>query len=56
MSCIAMVLIFLLAGFADGLMEHSMACFIITSAIVLVIAALLIWVDNNFEFERRKRK
>lgn len=47
MSCLAMVLILLLAGAADGLMDIGTGCFIATGAIVMVIAALLILADNR---------
>lgn len=52
MSCIAMVLILLLAGAADGLMDIGMGCFAGVSAAVLAVAGLLIWADGRNRRER----
>ena len=47
MTCLAMILILLLAGAADGLMDIGMGCFAGVSAAVLALAGLLILADRG---------
>lgn len=47
MTCLAMVLILLLAGAADGLMDIGMGWFLGVSAAVLALAGLLIPADRG---------
>lgn len=47
MTCLAMILILLLAGAADGLMDIGMGCFAGVSAAVLAVAGLLVLADRR---------